>query len=180
VCACGARCVTKGRGGRKAEEAATKLRAREKKTKISVRVEMHPRQRQDATRGPRAAPGSSTADAATAAAAAAASDGTIDDDVKTKKNVERPDGPELDPSEPFTWALQLIFSAAVFLESKWVDTLKGWLLLALELAGRYEQALEVRRMLEDECKGNRQRLGLVLATGLVAAAVAAIIGIASW
>jgi len=88
-----------------------------------------------------------------------------------------PRGPEVDPSEPFRWALELILILAVFLEAKWVAILSAWLPLALELMGRYEAAEQVLRVLET---GHPQRAGLVGATGVVAAAVVAVVGAASW
>lgn len=87
------------------------------------------------------------------------------------------EGPEVDPLELFRLALQLIATVAGVLESRWADILKAWLPLALELSGRDERALEVRLMLEE---GHSRRTGLLGATGLLAAAVAAVVGIASW
>lgn len=106
------------------------------------------------------------------------------DDVGTEKEATSakedtcPDGPDVDPAELFRLIWGLAVAAMGFLEARWAKTLKSWLPLALELAGRDDAAQEVRRVLDNGEHPSRARL--VGATGAVAGVLTAVVGVVSW
>lgn len=94
----------------------------------------------------------------------------------TEKVDATPNGPTIDPAEPFRWVWSFVVGAFTKVDKWYTDDVLGNVLpLLFELAGRDSTADAVRVVLT---RGHPKRARLVLSTGLVSATVLVIVAIA--